>query len=128
MVGVAFRHQSFDHFGHVVDVVCGAHHRFRGFDIQQAAIHLKGFDKLFGVGPQFESRLLSVADGLVIDVGVVHDVLQPETFVFQIPAKDVQRDEGAEVAEMGIFVDGRPAGVHADLTCLEGRERFFPGR
>ena len=70
-----------------------------------------------------------VADDLVLDVGDVHDVLELVAALLQEAAQHVNRDEGAEVADVSVVVNRRPASVHADQVVFERMELFdFAGQ
>jgi len=60
--------------------------------------------------------------GEVADIRDVHHVPHPEALVQQGPLEDVLEDVRAEVADVGVVVDGRPAGVHAHLVVVDGAE------
>ena len=94
-------------------------------------------------GGVFEKRLLvfrrvllygharrgSIADDLVVHVGDVHDVMDLVSALAQVAAQNVHGHEGAEVADVAVVVDGRSAGVHADLVVHERPEFFnFAGK
>lgn len=49
--------------------------------------------------------------GHVTDVGNVHDMLDAVTKQFECPSQDVCVQEGAEIPDMRVVVDGGSAGV-----------------
>ena len=57
------------------------------------------------------------------DVGDVHHVPHAIAVPFEHALQDVFEQEGAEVADVLIVVDGRPAGVKADRAGLQRLER-----
>jgi hypothetical protein len=63
-----------------------------------------------------------VADNLVVYVGDVHDVAHRVSTLPQEPAQKVDGDEGAEVADVSVVVNGRTAGVHADFAVAQRTE------
>ena len=65
-----------------------------------------------------------VADDLVVDVGDVHDVTDGDAGEFERSAEDVDVEEGAEVADVAVVVDGGAAGVQAQGWSVRGREGF----
>src|SRR5262249_40580976 len=69
--------------------------------------------------------LLRRVDDLVVDVGVVAHVTNVEAFVTEVPHDDVERGEGARVADVHEAVDGRPAHVDANLPGRQGFELVF---
>ena len=56
----------------------------------------------------------ALTDDLVIHVGDVHHMVEAESVGSQPSAQQVDKREGAEVADVGEIVDCRAAGVHAD--------------
>ena len=60
----------------------------------------------------------AAADGLVIHVGEVHHAMDLEAAGFEMPLEEVLEDVGAEVADVGVVIDRRAAGVH--LHALAG--------
>src|SRR5207248_591432 len=65
-----------------------------------------------------------VADDLVVDVGDVHDVVEPHAAEPQPAAKNVVEGEGAEISDMGETVDGWSARVHAHGVVPGGGKLF----
>ena len=63
-----------------------------------------------------------VADDLVVHVGDVHDVVERIAAARSHAAQDVLEGEGAEIADVGVVVDGGAAGVHADGVVVGGSE------
>ena len=63
-----------------------------------------------------------VADDLVVDVGDVHDVAGGDSLQPEEAAEHVDLEEGPEVADVAVVVDGRSAGVHAERLTVGGRE------
>ena len=64
-------------------------------------------------------------DDLVVDVGEVPDVGDPETPVVQISADHVEDHEGAGVAQVDEVIDCRATDVHPDLCGCFGTNRSF---
>ena len=70
-------------------------------------------------------RRLSVhrlVEDAVVDVGEIHDVRHPVAGDLQVPAKQVVEKESAQVSNVRKVPHCRPAGVHADVSGLEGFE------
>src|ERR1700746_2176288 len=65
-----------------------------------------------------------VADDLVVDVGDVHDVVERDALLAKDAAEDVDVEEGAEVADVAVVVDGGAAAVHAQCGCADWGEGF----
>ncbi len=58
----------------------------------------------------------------VADIGDVHHMFDLVTVEFQHPAQQIFEDIGAQVADMGVVVDGRAAGIQANFRGIERRE------
>ena len=84
---------------------------------------------LLGVFLHGDAVAGGVADDLVLDVGDVHDVLELVAALLEEAAQHVNRDEGAEVADVSVVVNRWAASVHADQVVFEGTELFdFAGQ
>jgi len=68
---------------------------------------------------------LAAFDGFVVDVGEVHDVGDFEAPINQPTLQQILEDEGAEVAYVGVVVDGGAAGVQFSGARCDGGEFFF---
>ena len=102
-----------DRIRHVADVVGGFYQMFGHLEAQRGAIlqeRLRVYGGVFAQGLFFGRR---VADDFVIHVGDVHHVIQAVTAGSQPPPQNVDEGEGAEVANVGVAVDGGTAGVQA---------------
>ena len=106
------------------------------FDVQPGRVLEEGLfiepGDLFR-GLAFSSRALFefVLAGIFIagempDVGDVHHVLDLVVEILHDPAEHVGEDIGAEIADVGVHVHGRAAGVDADLARYERHELVFP--
>ena len=76
-----------------------------------------------------EHRIRSAVEALVAQVSDVGDVLDLEDVdpvVEQRPPDQVGKEVAAQVADVGVAVDGRPAGVHPDPAGLERLDGFDP--
>jgi hypothetical protein len=60
----------------------------------------------------------------VADIGNIHDVLDPIAIVQQDPFENVFENIGAQIADVGIIVNRRPAGVQSGRFVLN-RDKFF---
>ena len=103
---------------HLLNVL-GRAHQNRSLNIQSNSVFEEGFFVLLGVLLYAHAVPGSIADDLVINVGNIHDVLDLEPAVPQKAAQNVHCQEGAEVADVPIVVDGRPARVHANFLVFE---------
>src|ERR1700730_1377706 len=119
-------YQLGDELRHLCNVL-GCFHQSRLLDPDQGCVFEKRLLVFGCVLLNAYSLARGIANDLVIHVGDVHDVTNPESTLPQKTAQDVDRDEGAEVADVSVVVDGRPAGVHADFVTAE-REQFLNPR
>jgi len=128
-VGVAGSLQTFNQLGHLLNVVGGARVVLGALDPQSFEVGEKGFDEAVGVIAQLDTGGLGLADGLVVDVGEVHDLGDLVTRQLQSAAQNVLEEEGPEIADVGVVVHRRPAGVEAHAAFLEGLEELkTPGK
>jgi hypothetical protein len=79
-------------------------------------------------GRQRDACFAATADGLVVDIGEVHDAVNVEPAAFEMPLQEIFEDVGAEVSDVGEVVNGGSAGVEADGPAVgiqwgEGLER-----
>ena len=56
------------------------------------------------------------------DVGDVHDAQYVIACVAQVFFQHILHDIGAQVADVGVVIDGRAAGIHLHLARLVGGE------
>ena len=116
-VGVAVALERLDHVGHRRDVlvVGGARLLLDRLEAERRGVLAERGDELVRVLAQRHAGLLRLEDGAVVHVGVVHHVPHVVALlVLQRAAQHVERDEGAEVADVAARVDRQAAGVHAD--------------
>jgi hypothetical protein len=73
-------------------------------------------DEGFSIVFQPEAVGVRPPDRLVVHVGDVHDVRDFEALVFQEPLEQVLEHVGPVVADVGVVVDRRAAGVELDLS------------
>ena len=107
----------------------GGAHKNRPLDVQSGAVFQKSLLVLGGVVLDAQPFLRGVADDLVVHVGNVHDVAHVESALPQETAQKVDRNEGAEVADVAVVVDRGPAGIHANFIVLQRLELFdFAGQ
>ena len=66
------------------------------------------------------SSPVSASETRWADIGDVHNVLDFVAIEFEDAKEDVLKDVGAEVADMGVVVDGQATGVDADIGWIEG--------
>jgi hypothetical protein len=91
-------------------------------DAEHVPLGVEGFDerpRVIVEAHPFGGRAL---DRLVVDVGDVHDVGDVEAAKLQESLEQVLEDISPPVADVGIVVDRRPAGVELDLARLDRDE------
>ncbi len=108
-------------------MIRGAHQN-RLLNANHRGVFEEGLHILGGVLLNADAIARSVADNLVVHVGDVHDVVHFVSALPQEPAQKVDGDEGAEVANVSVVVNGWAAGVHADFVVAKGAEVFDPRR
>ena len=120
LVGVTGGHELRDHGDHARNVL-----RFgrRGesvgrFDAQGGQIVEKSVLEGFGEIGQGNAFFPGAADGFVVHVGQVHDALDAESAVFEMALEKILEEVGAEIADVGMVVDRRSAGVDLDLLAV----------
>ena len=98
------------------------------FNPECVEIFEEGLFEASGKGRQRDACFAATADGLVVDIGEVHDALDVEAAGFEMPLKEILEDVGAKVPDMGEVIDGGSAGVEANGPAFgiergEGLER-----
>ena len=126
MIRVALVASSFstacDHLG---DVLGCADQALGPFEAQLCAVVEESLRRRRRCTPSSDlSCCHRVANDLVVHVGDVHDVVEREAAGAQPAAQNVLKREGAEVADVHVVVDRRPARVHADGIAVHGRKLF----
>ena len=91
-------------------------------DAKGVGVFEEGAFEAVGVVGDGDAGRSSVADDLVVDVGDVHDVLDGDALLEEEAAEDVDMEEGAEVADVAVVVDGGAAAVHAEYGLADGGE------
>ena len=66
--------------------------------------------------------LIGAADHLIIDIGKVLYKGDLVPAILKVAAEHIKDDEAARVADVEEVIDGRPAGVHLDLSLLDRNE------
>ena len=115
-----------DELDHLRNVVGRAHQEFRRLEAQQFAVDLEGFDILRGEVAQLEASFPRIADRLVIHVGQVHHLADFVAAVSQVAAQDVLKDKRAEVADVRVVINRRPASVDPHLVAFQGMKLVHP--
>ena len=83
-------------------------------DVQRLRVLEKGLAINRGEFLQRQVFLARAADGLVVHVGELHDVIDLITEMPQRAPEQIDRDIGAEIADVAVIIDGRPADIEAD--------------
>ena len=84
------------------------------FDVERLRVLEECLAEDRGEFLQRQILLARAADRLVVDVGELHDVIDLIAEMFQRAAQQIDRDVGAEIADVPVIVDGRPADVERD--------------
>ena len=122
---------------HLGDVLGRAREDVGGQDVDQRLVGVEG--RFVGVGDLArclvfeaggdEHRVRPAVEALVAqvpDVGDVLDLEDVDAVVEQGAPDQVGEEVAAQVADVGVAVDGRAAGVHPDAARLERLDRFDP--
>ena len=91
----------------------GAGDDFGTLDAERIEVFKKSFFEAGGVLADGLVERGGVADDLVVNVGDVHDVADGDAEQLERTAQDIDLEEGAEVADVAVIVDGGAAGVDA---------------
>ena len=120
LIGVTSGHELRDHRDHARNVLrLGRRGESVGrFDAQRRQVLEKSVLEGFGEIGQGNAFLPGAADGFVVHVGQVHDALDLESAVFEMALEKIFEEVGAEIADVGVVVDGRSAGVDLDLLAV----------
>ena len=92
---------------------------------ERAGIELRDFPRGLAGAPRTLFHLVLAGVGVgseMAHVGDVHDVRNLVAVPFQHSPEQIFEQEGAEVPDVLVVVDGRPAGVEADRAGLERLE------
>ena len=123
-IGEAALLELLDERDHLGDVFGGVRHD----DGREAAEGVEVFEEgalvARGVVGDGDALRGGVADDLVVDVGDVHDVLDLDALLLKKAAEQIDMDEGAEVADVAVVVDGGAAGVEGEGLAVRRGERF----
>ncbi len=128
LVGDALSHEPRDERYHLRDVVGGRGIHLCRLDIQSLEVGEEGVLVGLRICGQLHAGGVRAAYRLVIDVREVHDLADLPAVELDRPAQNILEYVGAEVADVGVVVNGRPARVHADFTAVQRRELLFAPR
>ncbi len=126
-VGVALLHELGDHADLLGDVAGGGGLDVGTQTVQRVAVGVELVGPLLGDLGECAVLLAGAADGLVVDVGDVADVLHLVGAELELEhaAQEVVDDEGAEVADVRRRVDGGAAVVETVDAVGLGRAELF---
>ena len=116
--------KALDERDHVGNIFGGAGDVFGALDIEGVHVLEEGALEAGAVLADGLAGGCGVADDLVVDVGDVHDVVQGEAVEAGGAAEDVDVQEGAEVADVAVVVDGGAAAIEAQGVAVGGEERL----
>ena len=125
-VGVALLEEPPDEVEHLGDVRGGLGVVFGGLDVERADVVEKRLLVLGGELAEGQPGGARVADGLVVHVREVHHLRDAEALVPEPAPQQVLEDVGAEVPDVRVVVDRRPARVHADVAGLQRNQLLLP--
>src|ERR1700694_202554 len=91
---------------------------------QRIEILKKRLDVLLGELVDRLAMLRRLLDDAIFDIGEVHHLRDAVPLLEEDPAQEILEEEGAEVADVGIVVDGRAARVHPNLAWFDRCEFF----
>jgi hypothetical protein len=94
------------------------------FDVEGVEVLEKCALVFLGVLGDRNTGSSSVPDDLVVDIGDVHHVIDWDSLLADEAAKDVDLEEGTEVADVAVVVDSGAAAVHAQCGCADRGEGF----
>ena len=121
-------HQRADHLDHARDVFGGGRlgERLGGLDAQRGQILEERLLEGRGELRERDPGLAAAADRLVVHVGEVHHALDRIAARFEMTLEQVLENVRAEIADVRVAVDGRPAGVEFDRAgVLVERHELF---
>jgi hypothetical protein len=115
-IGITFLHQALDHAHLLGNVARGGGLDVGTQAVQRVAVGVELVGPLFCDLGERAFLLLGLADGAVVDVGEVADVLHLVLAELELEeaAEDIVDDEGAEIADVGGGVNRRAAVVEAE--------------
>ncbi len=122
LVGDVFGGELLDEGDHLGDALGGVGDVLGALNAEGVGVFEEGPLEAVSVVCDGKADGGGVADDLVVDVGDVHDVLDGDTSLEEDAAEDVDVEEGAEVADVAVVVDGGAAAVHAQSWIAYGSE------
>ncbi len=124
LVGDVLGGELLDERDHLRNAAGGAGDVLGVLDVERVEVFEEGALVAGGVLGDGDAGGGGVADDLVVDVGDVHDVIDGDSLLADEAAEDVDVEEGAEVADVAVVVDGGAAAVHAQRGRADGGEGF----
>ena len=123
-IGVARALDASDEPEHLGNVLGGRRNPLGSLQAKRAAVLEERVYVPPGVLPDRDALARCRRDDLVLHVRDVHHVQEVPAGLPQMPPEDVLEGKRAQVADMDVVVDGRPAGVHPDGPAVSGLERL----
>ena len=116
LVSVTVGDQLFDHGDHAGDVlgVGGGGEAVGRFDAEGFEVGEEGVLERLREGGEGDAFFPGAADGFVVDVGEIHDAFDRKAAVFKVALEEILEEVGAEIADVGVVVDGGAARVELD--------------
>jgi len=100
------------------------HYQFRTLQVQPAHVFEKSLFILVGIFLDALVLGCGILNDPIIHVCNVHDVLEFEAALTQEPPQNIDGYKCAEIANVGIVIHGRTAGIHAN-GIVSGRSKLF---
>ena len=122
LVGDVLGGEVLDERDHLRNAGGGVRDVLRVLDAEGVEVLEEGALEFGGVFGDGDAGGGGVADDLVVDVGDVHDVVDGDALLAEDAAEHVDVEEGAEVADVAVVVDGGAAAVHAQRGCADWGE------
>ena len=114
-----------DKVRHLGDVVGGVD-QFGLFDIQSTRVFKKRVLILCRELLQRNTGLGGVADDFVVHVGNIHHVAYLVSALAEESTQDIYCYKCAEISDVAVVINRRPARIHADLIVLKRLELLDP--
>ena len=120
-ISKTFCHKIGNELRHFRNVIGGADQLWL-LDVQRCRVFEECFFVFRRVLLHADAIAGRVANDFVVHVGDVHDVFDFVSTLAKEALEKVHSNEGAEVADVAVIVDGGAAGIHADFVVDQGVE------
>ncbi|VTR64010.1 hypothetical protein DESC_120102 [Desulfosarcina cetonica] len=128
LVGIALLDQPFGQVHHVVHMLAGLGVMIGRLDAQDGQILVKGLDVHVGESFEGHPRGLGSVNGLVVQVGDVHHLIDRVSPVGQVTGQQIGKDEAPRLAHLQAGMGRGAAGVHGHLARVGRQEGLFLAR